>query len=1194
MRRAFSKLLAAVWITASLSYFSFSSFAGGLVATWGNNTYGTVVLPVGVNNIKAVACGPVHDLALKANGTVIGWGDNYYGAISSVGLSNITAIAVGERHSLALRAKGTVVAWGDNAWGQTNIPAGLSNVIAIAAGYRHNLALKADGNIVAWGADDQGQTNVPAGLSNVVAIVAGPYDSLALKSDGTVVAWGYDFGNGKTNVPPNLSDAVAITTGFYQSLALKADGTVVAWGSNSYGQTNVPIGLSNVVAIAAGTYQSLALKADGTLVHWGVDYPSINPPSQLSNITAIAMSGNHGLAIVASGPVQIVQNPQSQRVPYSSNITFSMAATGDDPLGYQWLLNGRAITNTPHIFGETNNVLNIPSSDFNDTGTYTVIVSNMFGAVRSDAATLVVTSAPVVIASLTNQIVLAGADLTLAVNVIGSPPLTYRWMFNGIPINGKTTPSLSLTNVQTGQNGIYSLIISNAYGIITNSITISVAASAPYILIEPTNRTALYGGSAICSVAARGTAPLFYQWRWNGQDILGATNTSLALTSLRPENSGFYSVIVSNNIGQTASAKAYLSVAQIALWSSSQLRAGLTNPPPGLTNVIAISAGQNYLMALKANGTVAAWGEAATNSATNGFHLPPSPIGANFDLPTNVPPNLSNVVAIAAGNYHGLALKANGTVMAWGDNTYGQTNVPTGLSNVIAIAAGATHSLALKSDSRVVEWGQYNSELIRPPGETAFTNYPPPILSNVIAIAAGNIHDMAVRSDGTVVYWGASTNFPSGISNVIAASFLDTTTTYSFPIGKVHSYSVLRADGTVILWSDGNSIVPPDASPPSITGVSNVVAISGNANLISSGTVYIPPVGSRPPQNISNVIAIASSWSTPLLNNTPPYLLPINTGGNFYAAVIGDGSPFITIQPMSQSVGKGSQVQFHARAVGNPPLKYQWQFNNHNIFGATNNDLVISNASIGDIGDYRFLADNSFGSITSKVTQLTISFSTNLAAALNATNLLWETFMSTNKMPSWFAENQITHDGDAAAQSGAISDNQRSYLITPITGPGTLTFWWKVSSEEDYDFLNFYLDNATNPLVHISGEMDWRNETVAIPSGTHVARWIYSKDGNVSVGEDAGWLDEVNFIPVAPLTLTAPRMLPDKSFVFATDAASDLSPTNNLAAFEVQASTDLVNWITLTNGLVSTNGGLEMHDAADTNYPARFYRIIQH
>lgn len=92
-------------------------------------------------------------------------------------------------------------------------------------------------------------------------------------------------------------------------------------------------------------------------------------------------------------------------------------------------------------------------------------------------------------------------------------------------------------------------------------------------------------------------------------------------------------------------------------------------------------------MALRRDGTVAAWGE--------------NKLGQ-----TNVPTGLSGVVAIAAGKYHSVALKQDGTVIAWGAgrtstgrfSDYNQSNVPVGLNGVVAIAAGAYHTLALKLD----------------------------------------------------------------------------------------------------------------------------------------------------------------------------------------------------------------------------------------------------------------------------------------------------------------------------------------------------------------------------------------------------------------------------------------------------------------------------------------------------------------
>src|SRR5437868_15008107 len=69
--------------------------------------------------------------------------------------------------------------------------------------------------------------------------------------------------------------------------------------------------------------------------------------------------------------------------------------------------------------------------------------------------------------------------------------------------------------------------------------------------------------------------------------------------------------------------------------------------------------------------------------------------GYSYYGQTNVPGNLSNVVAVSAGLNHSIVLHADGRVTVWGDNSYGQTNIPPGLSNVVAIASGDNHNVAL-------------------------------------------------------------------------------------------------------------------------------------------------------------------------------------------------------------------------------------------------------------------------------------------------------------------------------------------------------------------------------------------------------------------------------------------------------------------------------------------------------------------
>jgi hypothetical protein len=265
-----------------------------LVVGWGENSDGQVTPPAGLFKVTAIAGqGQFYSLALTSDGRVTCWGGGpATGPATPTGFIGVVAIAAGFSHSLAIKSDGTVVGWG------TTPPTGLTGVVAIAAGFSHSLAIKSDGTVVGWGANYYGEATPPTGLNGVAAIAAGHSHSLAFKSDGTVVGWGVNS-YGQATPPTGLTGVVAIAAGVSYSLALKSDGTVVGWGLNSYGQATPPTGLTGVVAFAAGWSHSLALKSDGTVMAWGDNNSGqATPPAGLSGVVAIAAGANHSLAIV--------------------------------------------------------------------------------------------------------------------------------------------------------------------------------------------------------------------------------------------------------------------------------------------------------------------------------------------------------------------------------------------------------------------------------------------------------------------------------------------------------------------------------------------------------------------------------------------------------------------------------------------------------------------------------------------------------------------------------------------------------------------------------------------------------------------------------------------------------------------------------------------------------------------------------
>jgi hypothetical protein len=284
--------------------------ASGQVIGWGNDALGQAAPPPSVINVRALAAGDTHSLAIQTDGTVVGWGANTYGQTTTPAGLVATAISAGTQHSLALKEDGTVVAWGRNVYGETTVPAGLSGVIAVEAGHFHSLALKSDGTVVAWGFDSYGQSSPPAGLSNVKAISTAAYGSycLALKADGTVVGWGAN-NFGKASPPAGLSGVQAISAGVNFSLALKTDGTVVGWGDDTHGQVSTAATLTDVVAIEAAQLHGLALKRNATVVAWGWDYHGqVTLPSVLEDrgVSKIAAGRFYNLAdtfLCGGGPV---------------------------------------------------------------------------------------------------------------------------------------------------------------------------------------------------------------------------------------------------------------------------------------------------------------------------------------------------------------------------------------------------------------------------------------------------------------------------------------------------------------------------------------------------------------------------------------------------------------------------------------------------------------------------------------------------------------------------------------------------------------------------------------------------------------------------------------------------------------------------------------------------------------------------
>jgi GH25 family lysozyme M1 (1,4-beta-N-acetylmuramidase) len=680
---------------------------------------------------------------------------------------------------------------------------------------------------------------------------------------------------------------------------------------------------------------------------------------------AYGSTNSANAVLTVNSPPIISAQPASASAGLGLSATFRATAIGTATLSYQWQFNGT------NLAGATASSLSASNG-----GTYAVVVTNAYGTATSSNALLTVLD-PYITSQPQSQTVAAGAPVTFSVGAVGTAPLAYSWSKDGVAlsdgwnITGSGTPTLTLASLRVGDAGAYSVVVSNLNGWVTSSNATLIVASAPEIATQPASQRVLAGSTMSLSVAVIGPGPMAYQWLKDGTnlvdagDVSGSAVASLSISNMQAGDMGNYSVVVSNLYGPVLSSNALATVWPLAGWGNNVY--GQADVPGGLSNVMAVAGGLYHSLALMADGTVVAWGAGQTNNGTSPY------CGQAI-----VPSGLNNVVGVAGGYYHSLALMADGTVAAWGAGTtntgaspqYGQAMVPAGLSNVTALAGGGYHSLALESDGTVMAWGAGTTNT----GASPFYGQAmvPAGLSNVTALAAGGYHSLALRANGTVVAWGAGiTNtgvnpdygqamVPAGLSNVVAVA-----------AGGYHSLA-LQANGTVVAWGAGmtNTGVSPHYGQAMVpAGLSNVVQIAagryGSLALRSDGTVVLWGAGTNntgaspsfgqavAPAGLTNAIAIA--------------------GGGYHTLVIeSDGRPTLTTQPPSQTVAANATVIYAAMAVGGQPLSYQWQWNGTNIAGATNALLVLSNVQPAQAGGYSVVVNNAAGSVTSAVATLTV------------------------------------------------------------------------------------------------------------------------------------------------------------------------------------------------------------------------------
>jgi pectin methylesterase-like acyl-CoA thioesterase len=272
-------------------------------------------------------------------------------------------------------------------------------------------------------------------------------------------------------------------------------------------------------------------------------------------------TGGSGREYLDAFQLQLLSAPvitglTNQTVVAGTTAQLNPSTTGTPAPAFQWRSNGT------NIIGATNASLSLPNVQYSQNGfLYSLVASNLVGKVtNSMTLTVIVTPS---ITGLTNQAVPISSTVNISPTVSGVPTPSLRWLLNGnnlsdgptgtgATISGTGGGTITIANAQAADSGVYSLVASNSAGIITNSMTLTVASGnvAP-VIVGPDDQTVVQTSNAVFSASVSGLPLPTLQWRENGADISGETNTSLTISNVQYAQDGFiYSVVASNVAGQ--------------------------------------------------------------------------------------------------------------------------------------------------------------------------------------------------------------------------------------------------------------------------------------------------------------------------------------------------------------------------------------------------------------------------------------------------------------------------------------------------------------------------------------------------------------------------------------------------------------------------------------------------------------------
>ncbi len=638
---------------------------------------------------------------------------------------------------------------------------------------------------------------------------------------------------------------------------------------------------------------------------------------------------------------QITGQPSGQSVFAGANIQFSATVLGSLPLFYQWQKNGTNLTDGGPVAGSNSRLLNLSQVTTNDSGNYSVIISNALGqASSSNAVLLVNSSAPVIVSQPAGLTLAAGAAATFSVGALGNLPLIYQWQMNGTNlsdhggISGSISGSLTISNVTVANDGGYAVVISNALGQVTSSnVTLTVmSASAP-----GTGLSTLHWFNSQKGVGG-GWPPNGLMVASNG-DIYGTTefgsvsNYTGAGTIFQLTSNGLFSTLVSFN--------------------------GVNGFGP-LAPLVEDAGGNFY-------GTTTFGG---TNEVGNIFELTADGLLTNIYSFSGDENGVST-----AGLIHGTNNDFYGVTIGGGDYDSGsifRLEADGTVTNLYSFTGGLDGSGPVGALLRATDGNFY--------GMTGGggTNGYGTVFKMASDATVTSLYPFALDSNGYIPTGALVQGTDGNLYGVTGHNIIQSLQFY----GTIFKISTNGALSTLYPLNYTDGAYPYAGLTLGSDGNFYGTTYSGAND--TDGTVFrITPAG-----NLTTLVVFDGFND----GAHPESALVEGLDGALYGTTTADGpgghgtlfrlsftsAPQITWQPVSQTAGVGATLSFSVAVLAAPPRFYQWQKNGTNLMdtgplsGSTNRILTLTNLSLADSGSYSVIVSNAQGFVTSSNALLTV------------------------------------------------------------------------------------------------------------------------------------------------------------------------------------------------------------------------------